>query len=248
MSVKKRHIPITLKYVILCFWVTIMPVCRLQGQISRVDSLTQLSPLKQPDKTLTSLRKEKKYQYQAVPIEQMSLSSRLWLMFLRWFSQFFEKSTTGKSLKIGMYIFLAIVIIFVIMKLIGIEFANIFGRKDQSISIDYQVLEQDIHALDFEKAIEGALSIQQFRLATRLYYLQVLKSLSNQDLIEWRLNKTNRSYIYELQSTELRQEFESLTTLFEYIWYGDFLISAIEFESIQNQFSNFNRSITRSRH
>jgi hypothetical protein len=59
MSVKKRHIPITLKYVILCFWVTLMPVCRLQGQISRVDSLTQLSPLKQPDKTLTSLRKKK---------------------------------------------------------------------------------------------------------------------------------------------------------------------------------------------
>lgn len=133
------------------------------------------------------------------------------------------------------------------MKLIGIEFANIFGRNDKSISIDYQVLEQDIHALDFEKAIEGALSDQQFRLATRLYYLQVLKSLSNQDLIEWRLNKTNRSYIYELKPIELRQEFESLTTLFEYIWYGDFLISAIEFESIQNQFSNFNRSITRSR-
>jgi hypothetical protein len=59
MSVKKRHIPITLKYVILCFWVTLMPICRLQGQISRVDSLTQLSPPKQPDKTLTSLRKEK---------------------------------------------------------------------------------------------------------------------------------------------------------------------------------------------
>jgi hypothetical protein len=132
------------------------------------------------------------------------------------------------------------------MKLIGIEFANIFGRKDQSISIDYQVLEQDIHALDFEKAIEGALSTQQFRLATRLYYLQVLKSLSNQDLIEWRLNKTNRSYIYELQSTGYVKNRISLN-LFEYIWYGDFLISAIEFESIQNQFSNFNRSITRSR-
>ncbi|MFY7829087.1 MAG: DUF4129 domain-containing protein [Flectobacillus sp.] len=248
MSNKKKHLRNIIYGVILSLWVTLIPIARLEGQISRVDTVTQFGSVKYPDETLNKLRKEKKYQYQPAPITEMSLADRLWLSILKWFMGLFDQTATGKTMKIGMYIFVAIVLIFAIMKLIGIEFANIFGRKDQALSIDYQILEQDIHALDFDTSIEEALSNQQYRLAIRLYYLQVLKGLSNQELIEWRLNKTNRSYIYELKSPELRQEFESLTTLFEYIWYGDFLISTTEFESIQNQFSNFNRSITRSRH
>lgn len=216
------------------------------GQIPNPDTSQQVAIKLPPSSKLAHLRLQKKYQY---GIEQQlndTWSNRLLGILIKWLSGLFGQTKTGIALKIIAYIFVAAVIVFVVLKLIGIEFSGIFGRKINAIEIPYETQGENIHAINFEDSIQEALLGQNYRLAVRLHYLQTLKALANQQMIDWRINKTNRSYVYELNSPILQKEFEYITTQFEYAWYGDFSINQESFNELQKQFIHFNRSITRT--
>jgi hypothetical protein len=53
--------------------------------------------------------------------------------------------------------------------------------------------------------------------------LQLLKQLSDSQLIDWQPDKTNQTYLRELatQRPNLRAPFAELTRQFEYVWYGE---------------------------
>ena len=65
-----------------------------------------------------------------------------------------------------------------------------------------------------------------YRLALRLGYLQLLKLLSDQNLIRWQPDKTNHAYLAELPGEHLRAPFRELTRQFEYVWYGELPLPA----------------------
>jgi hypothetical protein len=73
----------------------------------------------------------------------------------------------------------------------------------------------------------------------RLLYLRCLKQLSDAKLISWQIDKTNATYLFELDDTGQRQKFGLLTRQFEYIWYGDFPIDPKIFGNIYKSFMDF---------
>ncbi|OIN57719.1 DUF4129 domain-containing protein [Arsenicibacter rosenii] len=97
-----------------------------------------------------------------------------------------------------------------------------FTAKASELPLDYENITENIHEINFEQAIDEAVQRRNFRLAIRLLYLQTLKQLTDKRLIDWKPDKTNRQYLVELIHTPLHQDFDRLTTRFEYVWYGDF--------------------------
>lgn len=192
---------------------------------------------------MTTLKKSKDYQY---GVQESQVLDTWWKRFLRqifnWFNNLFTGIGNPTFWKISAYVFIASVVVYVTLKLMGVDFSGLYRKKNNN-EIPYETLGENIHAIDFTESIAEAIIQRNYRLAVRLYYLKVLKELTDHKMINWQINKTNRSYVYELNSPTLRADFEQITIQFEYAWYGDFPVDEAEFTSIKNQFLTFSNSI-----
>jgi hypothetical protein len=138
------------------------------------------------------------------------------------------------------YVILACIaglVIYLLMKAEVLGF--LFPKKAQSSPLDYENLQENIHEINFEQAIDEAINQRSFRLAVRLLYLQSLKRLTDAGLIQYKADKTNRQYVYELAGLPFQPEFERLTRQFEFVWYGNFPVDETHFLSIRDQFKLF---------
>jgi hypothetical protein len=165
-----------------------------------------------------------------------------WGRFWRWFWQlFYDAIGDGPSSRIIGYIALGILValaIFIILKVIGVDL-KIFSGKSKAIDIPYLAVEDNIHEINFNEEIEKAIATGNFRLAVRLFYLRVLKQLSDAGQIVWQPEKTNQTYIAEITDAARQSNFKKLTNQFEYVWYGEFSLNKAQFEDIKSGFENF---------
>ena len=90
--------------------------------------------------------------------------------------------------------------------------------------------------MDFYSSITKAKKENNWRLATRYYYLWLLKSFSDKDIIEWDIEKTNADYLNEISNLELKKEFQFLSYVYEYSWYGEFDLTKTDFERTETTF------------
>lgn len=116
------------------------------------------------------------------------------------------------------------------------------GRKGSNYFEDFE----HVADLDFLKLIETAIKNKDYKVAIRYFYLQMLKDLNDKKLITWKADKTNSDYIAEISSVKLKDKFSKTALIYEYIWYGDFLIQEDIFESARESFIAFEESINRA--
>ena len=142
------------------------------------------------------------------------------------------------------YVFLAAIAALVLYLLLKAEMlGSLFAKQaQQSDGLDYETITENIHEIDFDAAISSAVEQQNYRLAVRLLYLQTLKRLTDAELIQYKPDKTNRQYVYELVNSPQQSDFEQLTRQFEFVWYGDFPVDAGRFDTLQGQFRRFSGS------
>ena len=222
----------------------ILPIEIYQNYAQDSSKITVRKPT---ESKMLALRKLKDYQYTA---QQSQVIDTWWKRLLRRFFNWFNSLFTGVGnptfWKTAAYVFIASVVVYVTLKLMGVDFSGLY-RKKNSNEIPYETLGENIHAIDFADSIAEAIAQKNYRLAVRLYYLKALKELTDREMIDWRINKTNRSYVYELNSPTLRPDFERITLQFEYAWYGDFPVDETQFLNIKNQFLTFSDSILANR-
>ncbi|QEE51309.1 DUF4129 domain-containing protein [Flavobacterium alkalisoli] len=133
----------------------------------------------------------------------------------------------------------AILIIFVIYviasSIAGKEIFWIFKRSGKKISIN-EIMNEDLAQVNFKDLINETKQSGNYRLATRYYYLWLLKLLTYREIIEWHPDKTNSDYLYEINNPGLRKDFEYLSYIYEYIWYGEFAIDEEAFTKAEKAF------------
>ncbi|MVM29591.1 DUF4129 domain-containing protein [Spirosoma sp. HMF4905] len=191
---------------------------------------------------LRDLQADRDYQYgRDVPPPENPIAR-----FFQWlFSKFGEFLRSPAYQNVWQYVILAAVaglVIYLLMKAEVMKF--LFPKSAQSSGLDYENLAENIHEIDFDTAVEEAVTRRNFRLATRLLYLQTLKRLTDAGRITYKPDKTNRQYVYELANSPLQVDFETLTRQFEFIWYGDFPVDESRFGQLRQQFRQFNQPVT----
>ena len=133
-------------------------------------------------------------------------------------------------------ILIILFVVYLIVKIIiNKEGGWIFGKSAKKITVS-EITEEDIHSLDFNTIITKAKNEKNYRLATRYYYLWLLKSFSDRNIIEWDIEKTNGDYINEISNVELKSEFQFLSYVYEYSWYGEFDLTQTDFEKTETAF------------
>lgn len=100
---------------------------------------------------------------------------------------------------------------------------------------------KDLENIDFSSQIDKCIREKNYKLATRYYYLWVMKILNEANLIVFNIDKTNQDYAKELSRKGFvgKDKFIQCTNYYEYLWFGDFAISESVFERIENTFKEF---------
>jgi hypothetical protein len=119
-----------------------------------------------------------------------------------------------------------------------------YKKREPALQEPAEDGDKDIFSVSFDEEIKNAKNANNFRLAIRLMYLQVLKILADTNRIQYEADKTNSDYLLQLHTTAYYQEFFKLTRDFEYVWYGRFLISEAVFSKMQDDFTSFINRVT----
>lgn len=170
-----------------------------------------------------------RYGYQ----QTISLWDQFWGWVLQQLSKLFGEVNFSFPIGWLLYIFCAAMIIFAVLKLMGVNISGLFNRQSQVANVSMQdILGEDIHELNFEEEISKAQQAQDYRKAIRLLYIYTLKKLTDSALIEWHPGKTNADYQRELKANHLQNNFRSLSIYYEYAWYGEFPVDIALYEKV----------------
>lgn len=184
------------------------------------------------------------FQYETVAPDTSAWNNfKAWLQY--WLGRIFSFGLDGANptaLEIVLKVIAILIVLFVvymIVKTILNKEGNwIFGKSSQKKIATSDAIDEDIHSINFEKAIRDSKNSNDYRLAIRYYYLWLLKRLSDKSLIEWDIEKTNSDYLYEISNPKLRQDFAYLSYIYDYSWYGEFELNETAFIQSEKTFLN----------
>ena len=186
--------------------------------------------------------------------EQAVKESNWWDRFKQWLADFFKNlfnlssdTVSGQVVDIlikSLAVILIVFVIYLIVKsIMNGEGQWIFGKSSDKKVIHYEDIEKNIHLVDFEKLIKETLKSGEQRLSIRYYYLWLLKKMADKNIIEWDIEKTNSDYLYEIKDQAFKSNFEYVSYLYNYIWYGEFELDEQTFEKAKTAFEKIIKSI-----
>ena len=142
----------------------------------------------------------------------------------------------------GLFIIIigAALLVLFIVKATGAGGNRLFkGKSKRKEIIDASAEDVDIHGIDYDAEITGARNRLDYRMAVRLWFLRSLKLMADESLIEWKIDKTNSDYYYELKETKFQKEFGSVSNLYDYVWYGEFKLSELRYREAEDELRKF---------
>jgi len=192
------------------------------------------------DSQLEKYRNDPEFKYD----REVKKEATIWNRIINWLlEKFFKLFSNSGAAPYVRYIIVGILIALLIVKILNTDFQSLFIKSKKQIKIDYGISEQDLNKINIDEMIEKSIKNQDYRLATRYLFLKSLKILTENNIIQWKINKTNSDFVIEIKNTKFYEPFKSLSSVFERIWYGNFDISLENFLDVKSKFEHFNKSI-----
>src|SRR5690606_12376458 len=219
------------------------------------DNDKQLNPLSFNQETIENFKSDTDYQYteteKGVSFFQKFLKWlwELWVDFWTWLfgENYADNSVLLFLFKYLPYFILLLIVIFIIWIFYKLNpGASILAAKDKG-EIFFTEEEAIIRSADIKSLIEQALNNKEYRLAVRFYYLLIIQKLKDHQYIVYEFDKTNSDYIKEIQQPSLVSGFKKVTTLYDYIWYGNFMVNEQDFVKAREAFAALETQITKER-
>lgn len=108
-------------------------------------------------------------------------------------------------------------------------------RKNEKLQSD-EITAENIAQTDIKALITTAEKTNDYRLAIRYYYLLVLKQLNLKNFIKFEEDKTNADYMKAIASHKFSKNFAYTSYIYDYTWYGEFLLNSDQYQSVKNSF------------
>jgi len=241
---------------IFFFFFFILSVCAF-GQKDSVVVKSDKSKLVQKKfeaKNLEKYKADKEFNYEEnANDENSSFFRKLFSWLGRQLSRLFEwvfgvkyaKGILGSILSALPYVIAALVLFLLLKFFLKVNSNAIVTNVKNKPLVSISEEEEFIKNKDISLLIQQAIEQKNYRLAVRYSYLNTLKQLENNQRIVWEQQKTNEDYIKEISSQNIKNSFENLTRLYDFVWYGNFDINNAEFLQIELDFKEVNNLIIR---
>ncbi len=194
-----------------------------------IDSITFRST---PDSTILRMQQMKEFAYANDPaywskkeaIEPRRESNSGWVVL-------------GAALQFILFAVFIVVLLYILVKILSDSKIILFKRKSKQM--DGAKEEEIVDERDLSSLIQEAEAQDQFRLAARYRYMQLLENLNGRQLISMHGELTNWDYIRQMGRHPLAQKFRYLTLAYEYVWYGEFELRNDQYMLLKNKFETF---------
>lgn len=210
---------------------------KVSAQNSLEDALNAYEPVQKEE--VQKIKKSEEYWYVDKPLPQKK-EAEFKFKSDPLDTSFFQ--TLGSIFQVLFYIIIAVVIGGVLYFLYkNADFFNkAVSSEKELISLEVES-EEDLQNLPYPSLIEKAKIAGDYRLATRWYYLYVLKELSLKDRISFSKFRTNNEYKQQVASligaeNALTVKFKEIVKVYEYTWFGGFTITEAQFSGIENRY------------
>lgn len=113
-----------------------------------------------------------------------------------------------------------------------------FSSKQHKRIINFEdITSKNIENTDIDALIKLAENNKDYRLAIRYYYLLVLKTLAAKKHIKVEDDKTNADYLNEIKLKPFSNDFQYISYLYNYIWYGEFPLDTNQYAIAKDTFA-----------
>lgn len=195
------------------------------------------------ESTLNNLKSDVELQYKQPPTMAESLWDRFMLWLYQLIESLFDTAVNTNWGKVFAYIIGVVIVVVVVMMLLKVNAFQIFYSGHGAGTMPQNILNENIHEMDFDKLINEAVDERDYRKAIRLLFLHALKMLADKHLIQWDQSKTNHDYMAELKAGDLQKGFHELNYYFEYAWYGNFYVNDEMFSKVRNTFADWKAKV-----
>lgn len=169
---------------------------------------------------------------------------RVWVNFWTWLFGDFKSNSFLYFLYQAMpYLIIGGIVIFLVWLFYRLNpGSGLFYSKEEA-KVFFTEEEKIIKSEDIQALIDDALANNNYRLAVRYYFLLILKSLSEKEIINYQFDKTNSDYIREIKQQSISTQFKKSAFIYEYVWYGNFEVSETDFTKAKYQFVTLKNNI-----
>lgn len=228
---------------ILFLFLTVIPwffgITVSASDFSVVDSSHVEVRIPSPD-FAESFKSQKEFDYSRPPLKT-NFIGQLIEYIENWFNTLGEISAILPwVLKI---LFIALVIFFLFIVITKTRIYRIFYSEREVDAPEFLISKTDLENEDLDELIRKLVAEKQFRQAVRLLYLKVINLLRTKEYIHFSKEKTNIDYLNDLKNVELKTRFYAITSIYNYVWYGDTEIAEEQFEKFEERFQSFYSAI-----
>lgn len=230
----------SIRTLLLCLFIITLGQLHAQETDTLLPDSSRIEVRQMDEEVLTTLKADPDMDYGRSPS-----AINLWERFQRWLNSLINSligaAVSANWFNILLIILSVVALIYVILRLMKVN-VNMFYTGKQAAT-PYGVLDEDIHAMDFDKLIQEALQLNEYRLAIRLLFLKSLKLLADKHHILWQPGKTNHDYLNELSAQNLKTGFNELNFYFEYAWYGNFTINEALYKKVDTLYNDWKTNV-----
>ncbi len=135
--------------------------------------------------------------------------------------------------------FILVIVIIGLAALIFFLFFNQIkdNKANKKVNLDIDsIIPTEIPKTELELLLEKALAKEDYREAIRIYFIFIIRGLITKGWIEWEKEKTNISYLREMNGNSYQSDFESTVSVYEIVWYGEREINKEEYNLLEPRF------------
>lgn len=240
------------KILFLFFIITSITFCFSQENNTPLQKRENVTQRKFNTKALEKYKKDSNFNYEEVKKEPTILEKTIdWIytQLIRLVSWLMgDRYATG----IVSFIFKAIpylallILLFLITKFfLKINTKNLTETTNTKKHYVKLISEEElITKANLTQLITKAIEAKNYRLAIRYQYINLIKKLKEKEIITWQQQKTNEDYSKEISNIPLKNKFNKLTHLYDFIWFGNFKITENAYQKTKLDFEKINHLIT----
>lgn len=171
-----------------------------------------------------------------------------WNKFLDWIFSGISEGNFWNYLALVLKILLIVGLLVLIIWLFNKYYVqNRKNAPEDKSEINLSEDERLIQKKDLSTLIKEAESDDDFRLASRYLFLNILKRLKENNIIEYQFQKTNADYKSEISDEDIKSDFTYASRFYEFVWYGDFELNSTEYNKAKNRFEDLITTIQKTK-
>ena len=153
-----------------------------------------------------------------------------------------ERFFNSDAFRYFIYILLGSALLFALYKIIAENNLRFFYKKPVRVAAA-PLTEAELPEEDLDQLLKKALEEKEYRMATRYLYLRTLRQLDAKELIRWHSQATDEEYVRQMNSQPQGDRFRWLTSAYERVWYGKFLLDDQQFSRLLQYFQDFSTAV-----